>query len=141
MIRQHCCQRYRPKYGRPLHHYGNFTAMKTTLVLNDELYRQAKFIASGRGCTVSSIVEEALRLLLSTANGVQGPSNPMLALMRATGRLFPRANRAPWIEPVAERALRARIGSHPDLAAWQPARTERVSSGFYTSQAMELVRR
>ena len=69
------------------------------------------------------------------------PSNPMLALMRATGRLFPRANRAPWIEPVAERALRARIGSHPDLAAWQPARTERVSSGFYTSQAMELVRR
>ena len=53
--------------------------MKTTLVLNDELYRQAKFIASGRGCTVSSIVEEALRLLLSTANGVQEPSNPMLA--------------------------------------------------------------
>jgi len=30
--------------------------MKTTLVLNDDLYRQAKVVASGRGCTVSSIV-------------------------------------------------------------------------------------
>ena len=69
------------------------------------------------------------------------PSNPMLALMRATGRLFPRANRAPWIEPVAERALRARLAAHADLGGWQAARTERVSSGFYTSQAMELVRR
>ncbi len=53
--------------------------MKTTLVLNDELYRQTKVVASGRGCTVSSIVEEALRLLLSTTSGVQGPRMPMPA--------------------------------------------------------------
>jgi hypothetical protein len=57
--------------------YGIFVFMKTTLVLNDDLYRQAKVVASGRGCTVSSIVEEALRLLLSIADPVQGPSIPM----------------------------------------------------------------
>jgi len=51
--------------------------MKTTLVLNGDLYRQAKMVASGRGSNLSAIVEEALRLLLSTADSVQGPSNPM----------------------------------------------------------------
>jgi hypothetical protein len=51
--------------------------MKTTLVLNDDLYRQAKVVASGRGCTVSSIVEDALRLLLNTENDARGPSAPM----------------------------------------------------------------
>ena len=79
MLRQHCCQRCRHKYGNHLHFYGIFSAMKTTLVLNDDLYRQAKVVASGRGCTVSSIVEEALRLLLSTADARQGPSGPMPA--------------------------------------------------------------
>jgi magnesium-protoporphyrin O-methyltransferase len=29
----------------------------------------------------------------------------------------------------------------PGLAHWSAARTERVASGFYTSQAMEIVRR
>ena len=79
MLRQHCCQRCRRTYGGTLHFYGIFTVMKTTLVLNDDIYRQAKVVASGRGCTVSSIVEEALRLLLSTADASQGPSGPMPA--------------------------------------------------------------
>lgn len=64
------------------------------------------------------------------------PRNPMLALMRATGRLFPRANRAPWIEPVAEVSLRAGIAR--GVAAWAPGRTQRIASGFYTSQALEV---
>ena len=51
--------------------------MKTTLILNDDLYRQAKVVASGRGCTVSSIVEDALRMLLNTQHDVIGPSTPM----------------------------------------------------------------
>jgi len=66
------------------------------------------------------------------------PRNPMLAAMRAVGRLFPRGNRAPWIEPVAEASLRRGITA--GVPAWQAERTQRVASGFYTSQALELVR-
>jgi magnesium-protoporphyrin O-methyltransferase len=39
------------------------------------------------------------------------PSNPMLLGMKAVGRLFPRANRAPWIEPVAESTLRRMLNA------------------------------
>ena len=66
------------------------------------------------------------------------PRNPALAAMRAVGRLFPRANRAPWIEPVAEKSLRARLTR--SVPQFEQGRTQRISSGFYTSQALELVR-
>jgi len=66
------------------------------------------------------------------------PRTPMLALMRATGRLFPKANRAPWIEPVAEKSLRRGVADN--LPGWQGTRTQRIASGFYTSQAFELRR-
>jgi magnesium-protoporphyrin O-methyltransferase len=69
------------------------------------------------------------------------PSNPLLAAMLGVGRLFPRGDRAPFIEPVAEATLRRLIADAPALAAWQAARSERIASGFYTSQALELVRR
>ncbi|RYZ11718.1 MAG: magnesium protoporphyrin IX methyltransferase [Comamonadaceae bacterium] len=69
------------------------------------------------------------------------PSNPALVAMRAVGRMFPSANRAPWIEPVAEQALHRKLANEPRMAAWTPARTERIASGFYTSQALELVKR
>lgn len=41
--------------------------MRTTLVINDELYRRARMAAAERGATVTSVVEEALRVLLDTA--------------------------------------------------------------------------
>jgi len=69
------------------------------------------------------------------------PSNPLLLSMKAVGRLFPRANRAPWIEPVAESTLRRMLNTDAGLQGWQSGRTQRVSSGFYTSQAFELLRR
>jgi magnesium-protoporphyrin O-methyltransferase len=69
------------------------------------------------------------------------PRSPALTVMHAVGRLFPRGDRAPSIEPVGPAALRALIDSEPELAAWQTRRTERVACGFYTSQALELVRR
>jgi magnesium-protoporphyrin O-methyltransferase len=68
------------------------------------------------------------------------PRTPALALMWAVGRLFPRRNRAPAIEPIAEEALRRRLASEPALAQWRVGRTRRITSGFYKSQAMELVR-
>jgi magnesium-protoporphyrin O-methyltransferase len=66
------------------------------------------------------------------------PRNPALAAMRAMGRLFPRGNRAPWIEPVAEKSLRSGLAA--GVPQFQATRTQRVASGFYTSQAMELKR-
>lgn len=66
------------------------------------------------------------------------PSNPILATMIRVGRMFPRGDRAPFIEPVSEAALRTEIAGNDSLADWQVGRTEKISSGFYTSQAMEL---
>jgi magnesium-protoporphyrin O-methyltransferase len=68
------------------------------------------------------------------------PRTPLLASMHAIGRLFPRSDRAPTIEPVAERELRQRLSTEPSLQAWRAGRTQRVSHGFYTSQALELQR-
>lgn len=66
------------------------------------------------------------------------PRTPLLATMHAVGRFFPRADRAPAIEPVSENGMREAIIRNDTLSSWRPARTERVSGGFYTSQAMEL---
>ena len=65
------------------------------------------------------------------------PKTPLLAAMHAAGKLFPRGNRSPAIVPLAESDLRRRLAA---LTDWRIARTTRIASGFYTSQAMELVR-
>ncbi len=69
------------------------------------------------------------------------PSTPLLATMHTVGRLFPRGNRAPSIQPVAEQALQDRIACELGARGWQAGRGCRISSGFYTSQAMELLAR
>jgi magnesium-protoporphyrin O-methyltransferase len=60
--------------------------------------------------------------------------------MHTIGRVFPRANRAPAIAPVAERGLCLRLAREPELRDWRFGRGERIGSGFYTSHAMELTR-
>jgi magnesium-protoporphyrin O-methyltransferase len=69
------------------------------------------------------------------------PQTPMLSVMHGVGLLFPRSDRAPAIEPVAETSLCKAIAAEPALKAWRVGRTQRISRGFYTSQALELVRR
>jgi magnesium-protoporphyrin O-methyltransferase len=68
------------------------------------------------------------------------PRTPALAVMRAVGRLFPKGDRAPWIEPIALDTLKALMAAEPRCAGWDAARTQRISSSFYKSQALELVR-
>ena len=68
------------------------------------------------------------------------PSNPALAAMHAVGKLFPRGDRAPSIVPVAERTLHRRIADEARLGDWSRKHTQRIASGFYTSQALELVK-
>jgi magnesium-protoporphyrin O-methyltransferase len=68
------------------------------------------------------------------------PRTPMLTVMHAVGRLFPRSDRAPAIEPVGEAAIGRLLRGDPALADWHVGRMRRIASGFYTSQAMEVVR-
>ena len=65
------------------------------------------------------------------------PRTPLLATMIAVGRMLPRKNRAPWLEPMAREKLVRLMREDAILTDWQHSRDERVSSGFYKSQAME----
>lgn len=67
------------------------------------------------------------------------PWSRALGVMHRVGKAFPKNDRSPAIVPLAEAQLRAKI--ERALPNWQIGRTQRVSSGFYTSQALELVRR
>lgn len=68
------------------------------------------------------------------------PRTPLLAAMHAAGRLFPRGDRAPAIEPVRHETLVRHVGGEPGLTVWRTQRTHRVSRGFYISQALEVAR-
>ena len=68
------------------------------------------------------------------------PRTPALALMHKLGRMFPRTDRSPSIEPVVLDRLLADISRAPGLGDWQVGRCERISRGFYISQALELVK-
>lgn len=69
------------------------------------------------------------------------PKTPALTVMHTIGRLFPRSDRAPAIEPVDGRKVREAIGKEAGLDGWSAMRGRRIDSGFYMSEAMELVRR
>jgi len=92
------------------------------------------------GVDIARIVAE---LAARTANSVLftvAPRTTLLTLMHAVGRIFPRGDRAPAIAPISERGLARAMREHPGLAEWRIARSHRVASGFYISQAMEAQR-
>lgn len=66
------------------------------------------------------------------------PHTRLLGAMHSIGKVFPKNDRSPGIVPVSEAELRAKLAG---LNGWAIGRTKRVSSGFYTSQALELVKR
>ncbi len=68
------------------------------------------------------------------------PSSPMLSAMHRMGRLFPRSDRSPALTPVSQAALRQSLQQGLAGSAWQEGRSQRVSKGFYTSQAWEWTR-
>lgn len=81
--------------------------MKTTLVLDDDLYRQAKIAASEQGVTVSSVVEEGLRLLLQVKVAKSPPRRDMPSW--SMGR--------PRVDLSDSRAVREALDSTEDLNA------------------------
>jgi magnesium-protoporphyrin O-methyltransferase len=86
---------------------------------------------------LAALASRARRSLLFTF----APRTLVLMAMWTAGRLFPRRNRAPALEPMAESVLRRCLSCDPRLANFGVGRTRLVDRGFYKSQAMELVRR
>ena len=91
--------------------------------------------------------EDAVQALAQLADRTSGsivftfaPRTPFLAAMISVGRLFPRGDRAPWLEPMAEERIARLMKAHGALDDWRCVRTQRVSSGFFKSQAMEWLR-
>ena len=64
------------------------------------------------------------------------PSSPLLRTMHAVGRLFPRGDRAPAIEPVGP----AHLCKLLEADGLRTLRSDRIAGGFYISQALEVVR-
>ena len=58
------------------------------------------------------------------------PRTPLLSTALAVGKILPRGNRSPAIVPQSEASLREKFNI---------GRSKKISSGFYTSQAMELL--
>jgi magnesium-protoporphyrin O-methyltransferase len=92
-------------------------------------YPQADIVA-----TVATLAARTRRSALFTF----APRTPALTAMHTVGKLFPRRDRAPAIIPASEAALKAAFAVA--LPGWHQPRCERISGGFYTSQALELVR-
>ncbi len=83
--------------------------------------------------SVAELSQRTTRSILFTF----APHTKLLGAMHSVGKVFPKSDRSPAIVPVAEAELRARLLALP---GWTIGRTQRISSGFYTSQAMEFVR-
>lgn len=66
------------------------------------------------------------------------PRTPMLTVMRAVGKLFPKGDRSPSIVPVSEREFRNAFVQQPALESWGMVGTRLVESGFYRSMAIAL---
>jgi magnesium-protoporphyrin O-methyltransferase len=68
------------------------------------------------------------------------PRTPLLAAMHRVGRMFPRTDRSPALEPIS--AHRLHLALHAELTAggWHVGRDKRIANGFYTSHALEWKR-
>ena len=94
--------------------------------------------------TATDIVDALAALAARTSRSIVftvAPRTPALAAMHWAGGFFPRGDRAPAIIPVAPSGLTALIARDPRFAGWRVGKSQRISSGFYKSHAMELARR
>ena len=91
--------------------------------------------------------DDVVKLLAQVAARTTGsilftyaPRTPLLAVMHAVGQFFPHGDRSPAIVPVSPKRLQRLIAAEPGLVDWRIGRTQRIARGFYTSQALELVK-
>ncbi len=89
---------------------------------------------------VPHMVEAMQRLAGRTRHSILftfAPRTPILAVMHGMGRLFPRSDRSPSLTPVSEPVLRKGLQQGLGALGWSEGSTQRIKSGFYTSQAWE----
>ncbi|MEL7729207.1 magnesium protoporphyrin IX methyltransferase [Citromicrobium bathyomarinum] len=120
-IRWHAGDMLDPAFGS----FGHVVAMDSLIH-----YREGDLIAA-----LAALAERTSDSILFTFV----PRTPLLFAMYHAGKLFPRSDRSPRLVPLVESQLRTRLATA--LPEWRIARSECVSSGFYTSHAIELVRR
>jgi magnesium-protoporphyrin O-methyltransferase len=109
-----------------LGHFDHVVAMDSLIH-----YRAPDVVAA-----LSRLAERTRHSIVFTA----APRTPATLAMLTMGKLFPRGDRSPAIEPVAPAELRRRMSADASLAAWRTGRYELISGGFYKSQALEWVR-
>lgn len=86
---------------------------------------------------LSRLAERTQQSIVFTA----APRTPLTLLMLGMGKLFPRSDRSPAIEPIAPTALHRLMAAETSLADWHVGRYQNIAAGFYKSQAIEWVRR
>lgn len=102
------------------------------LAMDSLIHYQARDIASALAVLHGNTRGHGSRILFTFA-----PRSPALMMMKTAGKLFPRNDRSPAIEPVKERTLRKLIETElPDGTTVM--NSQRISSTFYKSHAMEL---
>ncbi len=69
------------------------------------------------------------------------PRTRLLAAMHMAGKLFPRGDRSPAIEPVRTATLLAETLRRADMDGWHLGSTARIARGFYISELQEIERR
>ncbi|MEM8799318.1 MAG: magnesium protoporphyrin IX methyltransferase [Pseudomonadota bacterium] len=92
----------------------------------------------------SDMIESLARLAARTRDRIlftHAPMTPLLRTMHIVGKVFPKGNKSPAIRPVSRKELLKRARANAHLSAWYPGRHHRVSSGFYISEAEELMGR
>jgi len=68
------------------------------------------------------------------------PWSPALSLMHKAGKLFPRGDKSPSIVPVKPALIAGSLVETLGRDGWRIGRQQRVASGFYTSQMLEVSR-
>lgn len=106
--------------------YGDFDHIVSMDVL---IHYESDQIAAA----TARLAERARHSLLFTF----APGTPLLRTARAIGQFFPKSDRSPSIIPVAHDLLKARLSRSVPQA--KLGRDQRVSRGFYTSHAQEVL--
>lgn len=79
-----------------------------------------------------STVHQLIDLASTSCSFTFAPSTPLLSVMHAVGKLFPRGDRSPAIKPHSESDVRQALHGH------RISNSQRIKSGFYISHAMEV---
>ena len=108
-----------------LGHFDHVVAMDSLIH-----YRAHDVVAA-----LSRLAERTRHSIVFTA----APRTPATLAMLTVGKLFPRSDRSPAIEPVAPAELRRLMSADASLAAWHTGRYQNIAAGFYKSQALEWV--